>query len=168
MTNIGALALRKKLQGIRSQNNGKSFELTIMHSVSKLKWGVLRIPDGCRSLGPQKLMRVKSPFDFVFYKQSQAIFCDVKTTDQTNFPKSKIKSHQLAELLDLEKQGFHAGYIVRFAKINWCVWFSAIKLAQCQHRGSMKPLDGLRIGNSFEINPGLISASPSGLDASAP
>jgi penicillin-binding protein-related factor A (putative recombinase) len=76
--------------------------------------GISRIPNGCKSVGPRKLIRVKSPFDWIISSVTTTYFIDTKTQKGGAFPFSKIDPHQVEELLKHDRPGRVAGYIIWF------------------------------------------------------
>lgn len=117
---------------------GKAFEDEIVIRLGIKGFTVLRIPDGCKQLSAFKLIRVRSPFDFVAHKKDQVIFFDAKTTDEKNFPYSKINQTQLQHLLKLEMSGFKAGYVIKFNLTKEIVFVTAGQLLNIKGRQSIK------------------------------
>ncbi len=140
------------------RNTGKEFEGYIMNAASRSGWSSLRIPDGCRQIG-KKIVRVKSPFDFVFSKnisplQSGHIFCDAKTTNQKHFGSDKIKDHQIQELHKFATiHNTMAGYLVNYEMDHKVVFFSVAKLMKSfRTRQMLLSTDGITVGNKFKVN----------------
>ena len=69
------MSIKRQLGGKKAKRNGQSFERNLIIEASYQDFAHIQIPDGCRQLGFNKLIRVKSPFDFVFVNnKSEFIF----------------------------------------------------------------------------------------------
>lgn len=143
--------IRRVILARQSQRSGARFEQILVAQAYRTSWTVIDIPDGCKQLGTNKLIRVRSPFDYVFVKDKKAIFCDAKTTKVKSFKFSNITDHQAKLLKDIHKQGFMAGYIINFTELNQTVFFNGHQIT-AKGRGSLKPEDGVLIGQGFIIN----------------
>lgn len=148
--------LLKVIQGKRAKINGDFFENQLHREALNRGYSVIKIPSGCKSLGLGKLIRVATPFDFVFTKSSRVIFIDAKTTKTNTFTNSKVTPHQLSALYEQEKQGICAGYIVHFQNTNKIVFFSATRLKSLSLGQGLKQDDGVLLGIDFKINLDLI------------
>lgn len=144
--------LLRSIRGKKAQRSGASFEMTILGSAYQKGLGALRIPDGCKQLTGGRIIRVKSPFDFVIFDGPLMLFCDAKSVSSTNFNKSMVNEDQVRELLKFEKQGHAAGYIVYYKARNEVYFYTATQLASLKERESLKPNEGLPLGSLFEID----------------
>ena len=144
--------MNKIIAGKRAKHNGNYFENFLKSCAYRDKWEVLQIPNGCKTLGKNNLIRIPSPFDFVFCKNQKAIFADAKTTERSTFSRSQINVNQSFSLSRLEAQGFIAGYIVRFSKQKEVFFFSAAILSGLKPQESLSPKDGVFIGNDIHIH----------------
>lgn len=151
------MGLKRIIGGKRAKAHGSDFEEILRFSAEVEGYEIIRIPDGCRQLGPHRLMRVQSPFDFVFVKsQYEIVFVDAKSTDNNTFTYSAITQHQLQILSLLESKGVKAGYIIYFRTPNLVVWFSASKLNSINKGQSLKPQDGVQLGSRHSITLGFL------------
>lgn len=150
--------LKNVLAGKKAQMNGAWFEAALHKEAANYGWVTVRIPDGCKQLRANKLIRVATPFDYVFAKKGKVLFVDSKTTSDKNFSKSKVKPHQVDALLDLEKQGFFAGYIVFFQETTNCVFYPASLLKTLLRRDSLSQTEGQVLGTGFKIYLDLITS----------
>jgi hypothetical protein len=148
--------IKNIVRGKKAKVNGQRFEIFLENSAARKMWTVTRIPDGCRQVGPNKLLRVRTPFDFVFTRWGKAVFADAKSTQTKYFSKSALTPHQIEQLKDIENDGFAAGYIVNFSTLNLVVFFSATLLSEIKTRDSVGPEQGILIGNDEVINLQLI------------
>jgi len=144
--------IKKVIAGKKAKYSGIRFEEFLKSCAYKQKWEVIQIPSGCRSLGRNKLIRVATPFDFVFAKQGKCLFIDAKSTTAKSFSKSMITPHQALSLSMVEKQGFYAGYIVNFSNLNKIVFFSARHLLETRINESLCYKQGVIIGDSKRID----------------
>lgn len=112
--------LSRVIAGKRAQRNGADFEAIFDWACTSQGIAITRIPDGCKQL-PNKLIRVKSPFDWVLSYNNKTAIIDTKTIDNNSFPHSKIDSFQVGELI---KHPI-SGYIVWLRDINDVLYIPA-------------------------------------------
>lgn len=128
------------------------FENIVYSTAWRQTFHPCRIPDGCKQLSNTKLIRVKSPFDFILAAPNgRCIFIDCKTTKAKKFNFSSIVEHQIDMLFGFEKCGHKAGYLIHFQETNDVVFFSASQFIS-NKRGSLGPMDGLVIGKEMDFN----------------
>jgi len=106
--------LSRRVAGKRAKYAGSMFETLFENMCAIQNIECVRIPDSCRQVGANKLIRVYSPFDFVLCYRQRAAFVDLKSIDIGNLTYSKIVPHQLRNLLKLSPGGV-SGYIVNVA-----------------------------------------------------
>jgi len=151
------MSLKRRIGGKRAKSHGDEFEAIVKSAGALDGFHVIRMPDGCKVIGPNKLMRVRTPFDFIFVKsRKETFFADTKTTEGKSFSHSQITPHQLDELLKIELNGGIAGYIVYFRETNEIVWFSSSKLNSISRGESLKPEEGVLLGSRFSIRFGAL------------
>lgn len=149
--------LKRFIGGRRAKAHGDEFETQVKRAGEDNGFHVIRMPDGCKVVGPNKLMRVKTPFDFIFIKsKNETLFADTKTTEEKTFSHSKITPHQLEALLSVESKGGVAGYVVYFRSTSEIIWFSASKLNSISKGESLKPVEGVLLGTLFNLNFGVL------------
>lgn len=148
--------LNKILGGKKAKHAGNVFEHWLSSCAQRQKFEVIRIPDGCKTLGKGRLIRIQSPFDFLLAKDREAIFLDTKSCAGKSFARSAITPHQAFALSRLEAQGFIAGYLIHFTTLNTVSFFSASHLLDLKLNESLKPEQGVIIGDSKEININLL------------
>jgi len=104
---------------------GTSFE-NIFYKLCKIQGiAITRIPDGCRRVSKFQIFQVKTPFDWVLSYCSKSAMIDTKTTQESTFPSSLIKDHQVSALLEHERAGVRAGYVIWFRTTQAVVFFPA-------------------------------------------
>jgi penicillin-binding protein-related factor A (putative recombinase) len=131
---------------------GSSFEDYFSDSVEAKGWAVTRIPDGCRQLNKFKIVRVKSPFDFLVTKAPGiSFYCDTKSINGERFAYSSINQDQIKKLIAIERCGHVAGYVVFFRTINKFIFLSASQLSHVVPGASIKASNGIDLGNSINI-----------------
>jgi len=148
--------LRKIISGRKSKANGDRFEYELYKAALEQGFAAIKIPSGCRSLGVNKLIRVQTPFDFIFTKDSKVIVADAKTTSANTFSKSQITLHQLHALLDQERHGIMAGYIVKFQRTERVIFYNASQLHTVNQGEGLNQNEGVDIGSVKKLNLGLI------------
>lgn len=148
---------KQRLGGKIAQSQGSQFEALLESAALAEGFVSIRIPDGCRQLGPHKIQRVKTPFDFVFVKSpEQTIYADAKTTSSKTFNYAAITEHQIYILNKLEKKGVKSGYIIYFREIDKIIFFSSEQLKSLAPRESLKPENGILLGSRFGLRLGNI------------
>lgn len=152
------MSIKRKIGGRKAKTNGKNFEIILLKEAYSNNFLHIQIPDGCRQLSFSKMIRVKSPFDFMFFKQEeeleQFIFCDAKTISQNTFNHALIKPHQVENLIKIKQtKNTKAGYIINFEKLNKVVFINSVLLRnKLWLKESIKPTDGIELGHKFRIN----------------
>lgn len=138
---------KRRIAGIRSKIMGMAWENLFESNAWRFGAAVIKIPDGCRQVSKGKLIRVKSPFDFVIIKSGKSVFLDTKTTLGTRWTYSDCDRHQMYWLEHCAKAGSRAGYMVEFRALRRIVFFSIERLSRLQPRESLSPDDGLQISS---------------------
>lgn len=126
--------IKKRNAGLKAQSMGSNWENFFFKHCLKSGIGITRIPDGCRQIASNQLVRVRSPWDFVLSYQSRTALIDTKTIDDESFPHSLLKEHQILELLHHESFGTIAGYIIYLRKVSQVFFMSATALAEFKLR----------------------------------
>ena len=148
--------IRNVVQGAKARAQGLHFENWVKREAYAQGFSVIQIPLGCKQVAFNRLIRVYTPFDFVFARRGQCIFADAKHCSDDNFSYSRITRHQAVNLKDLEDQGFPSGYIVCFSKeSDWTRaetrFFTATQLVSIDKRESLKRQQGILIGERGRI-----------------
>ena len=145
--------LENRVRGLKAKREGKSWENTFESFCNLTGVNCIRIPDGCRSLGKFKLMRVKSPFDFVLGYGDKIACVDLKSFGSgKNLTHSQIDSNQLHNLHKISRDGI-AGYVVNFRSIDKIVFFSATQMLNIMKNNSLSYEEGMPLGSSIEMDP---------------
>lgn len=143
--------LQKVRSGQLAKLSGQQFENLIAGSAARERVVLVRIPDGCRTLrsagGPPKLVRARSPFDFVAFHKGYAIAFDAKSVDAETFPCSSIDRAQLHHLLRCEPEVSSSGYLVYFRPSRKVVFFEASTLNRVTRGRSLRAEDGYDLGD---------------------
>lgn len=126
----------RRAAGMKAKINGEIFEKKIIATAFKKGWHIVRIPDGCRVVGKNTIIRVKSPFDFFMVKDGVAIFFDAKKTELDRFPHNKINQAQLTNLYQISNNKFKAGYIIEFGD-GEVKFADAVKLKELKRSKSL-------------------------------
>lgn len=158
------MSIARQIGGRKAKQNGKDFETILLKEAYANDFFHIKIPDGCRQLTFSKMIRVKSPFDFVFMRQSeekeQFVFCDAKTTFQKSFSHSLIKPHQINELMKIKQTtSAKSGYIINFDKLDRVVFINAALLRnKLWLKEPIRPTEGIHLGHKYRINMNLLFA----------
>lgn len=104
---------------------------------------ITRFPDGCRVVGRNKIIRVKTPCDWIMTYGGMTALLDTKTTETDSFPYSKIEKHQVEEMIKHQAAGARSGYVIWYRKSDDIVFVSSLLLSQLMYqRGSIKGFTG--------------------------
>lgn len=137
---------KRRVAGKRAKAEGDAFESALDWTAKRAGFETVALPTGCKVLGGGRTQLVKTPFDRVYAKYPQSLFVDAKSTAETNFQYSMIKTHQVDELLKLERAGFRAGYIVHFRKTGEVAFLSAGILNALRPGESLSAAQGVSLG----------------------
>ena len=144
--------IRNIIRGRQSKRRGDMAE-NILHSEAlRSGWTVVKIPLGCKMLSNTRMIRVATTCDFIFIKGPHVIFVDSKTTKSKSFSFSAQTEHQVKTLSEIERHGHMAGYVVNFTELKKTVFFKGSQLWALRSGASLKPEDGIHIGDDRIIN----------------
>lgn len=129
---------------MHSSVEGRRFEKFLVIAAKRDGWRTIQLPAGARFVGRGKVIPVKGPFDFIFQKDGQVIFCDAKSRDDVVLPYSTVNQDQVFELLKLSP--FTSGYIVHFRPLNQVGFISAKQLAGLSPHSSIKYTETVPMG----------------------
>ncbi len=134
----------RRLAGKRAKIAGDNFESQFENLCAIQGVECVRVPNGCRSLGAHKLVRVTTPMDYILGYMKRAAFVDLKSIASGNLTHSKIVPHQLSSLIKLSRGGI-SGYIVA---IENEVYFFDVAILKETKKGESVPLTyGKHLGN---------------------
>lgn len=106
---------------------GKLFEDTFQNMCISVGLAITRFPDGCRSGGLRRLIRVKTPWDWILTYRNHASFLDTKTNAEATFPHSKIEKHQVEEMMK-HRQTAICGYVCWLREVSTVIFVPAVVL----------------------------------------
>lgn len=140
-------------RGKIAQNIGKNFEDIFERASLRSQVTATRMPDGCRQIGAHKLIRVKTPFDWILSTPRGTALIDTKTSKE-NFPFSKIEEHQISEMIRHQDNNVRCGYVIWLRDVDQVIFVSAYKLRAAQYakRGSIESGDGILLGRSQDFD----------------
>lgn len=148
--------LKRVIAGRKSQAKGQGFEHFIMTRFRRFGWMVKRVPNGARWVGKNRIIPIKSPFDFLAIKNGICIFFDAKRTSSKTLPLVMIKEHQRDNLQDCLDWGCPSGFIVHF-ETKKEIWFYSPDLKE-----------SFKIGSEWDCNPDAIVDWFCAMDRNAP
>lgn len=146
--------MNRRIAGRIAKKSGEVFENILKSTAYRQGFYPIQIPTGCKTIGPGKIIRVRTAFDFIFVKKDLTLFIDAKSVKAKAYSTSMITPHQVVELKECEQAGFTSGYIVYFQTSDQVVFFSASQLKAQFFKTSLKPEDGVILGRltSFDLN----------------
>lgn len=130
--------VKARIRGRKAQAQGAGFENLFFAACNFRGIACTRIPDSCKQLS-KKIVRIKSPFDWVISHKGRTALIDTKSLDQDTFPHSLIDPHQALTLVKHETQGDMAGYVIWLRKPDEVIYVPAHALCKAmQGPGSIK------------------------------
>lgn len=144
--------MQNQKRGLIAKKSGDGFEAFIKAACYTRGWGMIEIPSGCEWVSAHKARPVKTPFDFVLVKQGICVFGDAKTSLANSFSYSMVDPNQKKWLAYTESFGHISGYLVNFRTLEQTVFFSAKQLSSLRPRQSLKPDNGLLLGDNNGIH----------------
>lgn len=150
-------SLNRYLRGKKAQKEGKGFEHTFLLNARRSGFTVLQIPTGCKNIGRGRIVKVKTPFDFILIKNGKTIFIDTKSIDDKTYSHSRLTRHQLIALDDCFRAGCLSGYVINFRSIDK-TYFAPIKhLWNLTPNQSLRPENLIFLGSSTQFDLNLIN-----------
>lgn len=131
---------------------GDEFEKFLTKFLTLKGYHVTRIPDGCKQINSKKIIRKKSPFDFlVTGPDGFAVFFDAKSCAGNSFAFSAINQLQVKELSEIAKNGHLSGYLVWYRLSNVFAFITAQKLKECRLRTSINACEAINLGKELDL-----------------
>lgn len=141
--------MSRRLGGRLAQSHGAGFERVFMQMCAMHRVGCVQIPAGCRTAG-KRLVRVKSPCDYVISYANVRTVIDCKSLEGGNFTFSHVVPHQLNTFRTLQS----GGYVLRLKdQVYFIPWQVLDKL---KPRDSVNLEDCVHLGKEYIFNPRLI------------
>jgi len=118
----------KRIAGKRAQKSGADFEGALARAMSRQGWHLIRIQNGCESIGGKNIRRVRQPFDFVALGPGEAVlFFDAKRNQAQKsitfgLFQTDSSKHQRAELAKVSLLGRKAGFVLCLDALNCIYW----------------------------------------------
>lgn len=126
---------RRVQGGVKAQAMGAAFENLFAKQCQHEQLAFTRIPDGCRQVSQHRLIRIRTPWDWVITSAGRSAFIDTKTTLGATFPSSSVTVHQALEMQKHQIQGSLAGYVIWLRKIDRVFFISATDLLSVAQPG---------------------------------
>jgi len=106
---------KKSYVGLKKKVHGDFFEALVTFFAQADKLHIIKIPEGCK-VTKGKLVRVKSPFDFMLNLGDITMLFDAKTTIKKTFSYSSINQDQILNLAKMNNASNLCGYVICFDK----------------------------------------------------
>jgi len=136
------------MAGNKSRIAGSQWENTLELLCRSQGILTIKMPLGCRRVGPKRLIQIKTAFDYVLIDSRGTVcFLDCKSFDSDRMSHSQLTEHQVDKLSDIEHHKVRAGYLVYFRKINVVVFFDASKMKALRPGHSLTASDGEYLGH---------------------
>lgn len=117
---------------------GRHFENLFERLTGRAGLTIIRIPDGCRVVGKNKLIRVETPFDYILLSSHNNVaFIDTKATDKKSFSLSEnvFKRHQIRIMKEANELGIAAGFVLFFREKESLAYIEAIDVDRLKNEG---------------------------------
>ena len=124
----------RRIAGRKAQHSGAAFEAMFLNACTFQGIVCTRIPDGCKQLPNNKLIRQKTPFDWVISIDSDTALIDTKSIDNHRFPHSLIDPAQALKLVRHDHKGTPSGYCVWLKKADALIYIPARLLCLAMQR----------------------------------
>lgn len=126
--------------GMKQKAFGDLFEELFFLSCQRVQgMAISRFPDGCKVVGGNKIIRVKTMCDWILTYGGVTALIDTKTTADDSFPFSKIEPHQVDEMLRHSQSGAKSGYVIWLRKSDDVLFCSSLMLSGLLgQRGSIR------------------------------
>lgn len=143
----------RSFAGLKAKRNGDNFEMLFEARCRIFNVHFERVPNGCKQVAPNRVIRVRTPFDYILAFNGKSAVVDLKSCEARSFGYSKIVPHQLQALKNLSV-GMIAGYIVNNFE---GVFFVPVQMLLCCKPGSGIDLRQCELlGKDSKFNPSLI------------
>lgn len=143
----------RSFAGLRAKRNGDNFETLFESRCRMYDVHYEKVPNGCKQVAPNRIIRVRTPFDYILGFEGKSAVVDLKSCEGSSFGFSKIVPHQLQALKNLSV-GMIAGYIINNSN---GVFFASVQiLLSCKSGQGINLESCERIGENFKFNPSLI------------
>lgn len=139
----------RRIAGKRAKYAGDNFEAQFENLCAIQGISVVPIPDSCKQVAFNRIVRIRSPFDYcICYKQRSA-HIDTKSSEKTNFTYSMIDQYQLVQLKKLSPGG-PSGYVIAMGERVYFVDVSilldvkkhtSIDFTKCKYLGNRLAFD---------------------------
>jgi hypothetical protein len=138
--------LERKIRGWQSKRDGEALERLLEFAAKGEGHSIIRIPDGCKQIGRGRLVRVKSPFDYILASNSRCTFFDAKHTSEKFLYLSSIASHQIEAMEKLMRSpNVRTGFIVLFSESKRIEFFD-LKIHRHMNSNAFREGQGFLIG----------------------
>lgn len=140
---------------MNSKRVGTGFENVFEKITAQAGILCIRIPDGCKVVGLNNLVRKKTPFDFILISNGQCAMIDTKTTIGESFrindPKL-FEPHQISIMKAANERGITAGFMILFRLTETLCFIEAKDLDNLKYQGkkSIGPSDCILLGRLGE------------------
>lgn len=140
--------------GAKAQAFGSMFEELFHSQAVRNGLSVTRFPDGCKRAKGNKLVPVKTPFDWIVSQLGKGFaLLDTKTSATDCFKHSLITQHQVTEMLMHARNGIVAGYVIYLREIDRVIFVDSLTLLDLSlKRGSISVSQGLLLGDSSRFD----------------
>jgi len=110
----------------------------------------IRLPDGCKRVGANQFIPVRTAFDWIVFHRDTVIFCDTKTTNTNSYSINEGKvAFQLENFRICDSHNHIAGFLVEYRDINELRWFGHKRITEIlKEKKSLRSDEGLLVGSS--------------------
>lgn len=147
-----------RIRGLKAKREGDGFEHVLIYTAKSQGVYPIRMPNGCKRVGPKKLIQIKTDFDFILIYEGQTLFLDCKSFDSDRISHSQLTPHQVHALATIKDNQCEAGYLVCFRKAQSVNFFNAHELLNLNPGSSLTFKQGQILGSPEYFNLQLLFA----------
>lgn len=149
--------MHKALLGKLAVRDGAFFEDWIRVACANSSITCVRIPDGCKQISGSRIIRVKSPFDFILAMSGKSAAIDAKLRNEdhltpASFANKDSTREQLKHLLNLQLAGMQAGFLVYLRPINEIHYYDALTVGAAVRGKTIEPKTRWQYGPAQRAN----------------
>ena len=146
----------RKAGGLEAKRQGAAFESRMIVMAKANGIQIVRLPDGCKQVGPTRLIRVKSPFDFLMSHNGRMAAIDTKSTKTKSVAVASIPSHQVDAMKRVAGSAT-AGFVVWFREQDSVEFFSIGYAVESER---LRVGEGMKLGSGSDFNLAAIFVKP--------
>lgn len=140
-----------QFRGKLAKAQGLQFEKILEFNAKCQDILFVRMPDGCKTVSRTRIIRVRTPFDYVLVYNGISVFIDCKSFDSDRITHSQLVDHQIDSLKQINEKGCTSGYLVWFRKENAVCFAPISRLSRLTPGQSLHGSETIYLGSIEEF-----------------